>query len=133
MEHGWLIPAKIEPVMIKNIIFVGLGGMIGSVLRYLISQFIRHDQFPYATLTVNMLGSLLIGMIMGMAGRNEDFSQWRLFLATGIMGGFTTFSAFAWENLQLLQQERYASFAAYTGGTMVLGLSAVALGYWISR
>ncbi|MEO7530214.1 MAG: fluoride efflux transporter CrcB [Sediminibacterium sp.] len=120
-------------MLLKNIILVGLGGMIGSMLRYLASHFIRHESFPYATFTVNLLGSLLIGAIMGMAAKQEGFANWRLFLATGICGGFTTFSAFAWENMQFLNQARYGSFVLYTGGTIVLGLAAVTLGYWLTK
>jgi CrcB protein len=59
--------------------------------------------------------------------------NWRLFLATGICGGFTTFSAFAWENLQLLNQQRVGAFISYTGATLVLGLTAVTIGYWITK
>ncbi len=120
-------------MLLKNIILVGLGGMIGSVMRYLTSHFIRHESFPYATFTVNIAGSFLIGMIMGVASRQEGFANWRLFLATGICGGFTTFSAFAWENMQLLSQERYGAFVLYTGGTFVLGLAVVTLGYWVTK
>lgn len=120
-------------MLVKNIILVGFGGMIGSVLRYLVSQFIRHESFPYATFTVNIIGSLLIGIIMGVASREEGFANWRLFLATGICGGFTTFSAFAWENFQLLNQQRYGSFLLYTGGSLVVGLAAVAIGYWLTK
>ncbi len=117
----------------KQLLLVGLGGMIGSMLRYLTGQVIRLENFPYATFTVNLLGSLVIGVIMGVAARQEGFTNWRLFLATGICGGFTTFSAFAWENLQLLGQERYWTFATYTGATLVLGIGAVALGYWLTK
>ncbi|MES2332781.1 MAG: fluoride efflux transporter CrcB [Bacteroidota bacterium] len=119
--------------MLKNIILVGLGGMIGSMLRYLVSYFIRHESFPYATFTVNITGSFLIGLIMGIAAKQEGFANWRLFLATGICGGFTTFSAFAWENMQLLNQDRSGAFLLYTGCSLVLGLGAVALGYWITK
>jgi CrcB protein len=119
--------------LLKNILLVGLGGMIGSVLRYLSSHFIRHESFPYATFTVNIIGSFLIGAIMGIAARQEGFANWRLFLATGVCGGFTTFSAFAWENLQLLNQERYGTFVLYTGTTLIAGLAATALGYWITK
>lgn len=120
-------------MLAKNLILVGFGGMIGSVLRYVISYLIRHESFPYATFIVNMAGSLLIGSIMGYAAKAESFSNWRLFLATGICGGFTTFSAFAWENLQLLDQQRYGSFLLYAGGSLVLGLAAVSLGYWLTK
>ena len=120
-------------MLLKNIILVGLGGMIGSVLRYLAAQFIRQDSFPYATFAVNIAGSLLIGVIMGVASKQEGFANWRLFLATGVCGGFTTFSAFAWENMQLLEQARHGAFILYTTGTLALGLAAVTLGYWITK
>jgi CrcB protein len=120
-------------MLLKNIILVGIGGMIGSVMRYLAGHWISHERFPYATLAVNILGSLLIGLVMGIASRQEGFANWRLFLATGVCGGFTTFSAFAWENLQLLQQHRYPAFAAYTSITLVAGLLAVIAGYWITK
>ncbi len=120
-------------MLLKNILLVGIGGMIGSVLRYLATHFIRHDSFPYATFIINVVGSLIIGLVMGVAARQEGFANWRLFLTTGICGGFTTFSAFAWENMQLLNQERYGSFVLYTGGTLVFGLAAVTVGYWITK
>lgn len=120
-------------MLLKNIILVGLGGMIGSALRYLASHFIRHESFPYATFAVNILGSVLIGAIMGVAAKQEGFANWRLFLATGVCGGFTTFSAFAWENMQMLSQQRYTTFVVYTGATLVLGLAAVTLGYWLTK
>ncbi len=120
-------------MLFKNILLVGFGGMIGTVGRYLTTHFIRHDSFPYATFTVNILGSLFIGLVMGIASREEGFGNWRLFLATGICGGFTTYSAFAWENMQLLQQQRYGSFLLYTGITLLIGLAAVFFGYWITK
>ncbi len=120
-------------MLLKNIILVGLGGMIGSIMRYVVSFLIKHDSFPFATLLVNITGSLLIGAIMGIAARQEGFANWRLFLATGICGGFTTFSAFAWENMQLLQQQRYGTFVFYTGISLIVGLAAVTTGYWITK
>jgi CrcB protein len=120
-------------MLLKNIILVGVGGMVGSVTRYLVSQVIRHDSFPYATFAINIAGSLLIGIVMGIASRQANFDNWKLFLVTGICGGFTTFSAFAWENIQLMNQERYGAFVIYTGGTLVLGLGAAALGYWATK
>ena len=120
-------------MLLKNIILVGFGGMIGSIMRYLVSYFVKHDSFPYATLIVNIAGSLLIGSIMGIASKQEGFANWRLFLATGICGGFTTFSAFAWENMQLLQQQRYGTFILYAGISLILGLAAVTTGYLITK
>lgn len=120
-------------MLVKNMILVGVGGMIGSMFRYLTSYVIRHDSFPYATFTVNIAGSLLIGAIMGIATKQEGFANWRLFLATGICGGYTTFSAFAWENMQFLNQQRYSAFLIYTGASLVFGLAAVTLGYWLTK
>ena len=117
----------------KNLLLVGVGGMVGSVLRYLFSLFIKQESFPYATLIVNKFGSIIVGLFMGMASKQEGFGNWRLFLATGICGGFTTFSAFAWENFQLLNQQRYGSFVLYTGATLAVGIAAVAFGYWITK
>jgi CrcB protein len=117
----------------KQIALVGIGRMIGSVLRYLAAIGFRPTQFPYATLLVNIIGSILIGMIMGWSAKQVNADYWRLFLATGICGGFTTFSAFAWENLQLLQQQRYTQFCVYAGGTLILSLIAVAIGYWLTK
>lgn len=120
-------------MLLKNVILVGTGGMIGSVLRYFTTFLIRNDSLPYATFIINMAGSLLIGMVMGVASRQEGFASWRLFLATGVCGGFTTFSAFAWENLQLLNQQRYAALLMYAGGSVVAGLAVVSVGYWLTK
>lgn len=120
-------------MLVKNLFLVGMGGMIGSAFRYLVVHFIKHGSFPYATITVNIIGSLLIGIIMGIASREVGFANWRMFLATGVCGGFTTFSAFAWENMQLLNQQRYGSFVLYTGISLLAGLAAVTIGYWITK
>lgn len=117
----------------KNILLVGVGGMAGCILRYLTTLLVKQNMFPYATWIVNIVGSLAIGMIMGLAAKQDHFDNWRLFLATGICGGFTTFSAFAWENFQLLQQQRYGIFALYTISSFTLGILAAAAGYWLTK
>ena len=117
----------------KNILLVGAGGMLGSMLRYIASLVIKQPNFPYATILVNVFGSLLIGMIMGWSAKQDNSAFWRLLLATGICGGFTTFSAFAWENIQLLNEHRYLHFCIYAGGTLILALIAVAGGYWLIK
>lgn len=117
----------------KNILLVGVGGMLGSMLRYSASLVIKQPNFPYSTLLVNVLGSLFIGMIMGWSAKQDNAEFWQLLLAIGICGGFTTFSAFAWENLQLLNEQRYTHFCIYAGGTLILGLIAVAVGYWLIK
>jgi CrcB protein len=118
---------------LKNIIWVGLGGMLGAVARYFFGLLIKSVTFPYATGIVNIVGALMMGLIMGLSIKGQISPNLRLFLATGICGGFTTFSAFAWENLELLQQQRYGSFLAYTFGTLALGLAATAIGYLLAK
>jgi CrcB protein len=107
--------------------------MLGAVSRYLFGLFIKSETFPYATGVVNIFGALVMGFIMGLAIKGQISPSLRLFVATGICGGFTTFSAFAWENLELLQQQRYGSFLAYTFGTLALGLAATAIGYLLAK
>ena len=118
---------------LKNMIWVGLGGMLGAISRYLFGLFIKSDTFPYATGVVNIAGALVMGFIMGLAIKGQISPSLRLFVATGICGGFTTFSAFAWENLELLQQQRYGSFLVYTLGTLALGIAATTIGYLLAK
>ena len=120
-------------MMFRNFILVITGGSIGSACRYLFSLLIKHDSFPFATFTVNMIGSFLIGIIMGIASKHAGFGEWRLFLATGICGGFTTFSSFSWECINMLEQQRYLSFTYYLTASIVLGLVATIFGYLIIK
>ena len=116
--------------MIKNLLLVGLGGGIGSILRYGTFLLINTKSFPYATLTVNIIGSFIIGIVFAFALREEVLSQqWKLFLATGICGGFTTFSAFSLENMGLLQSGKYGMAITYISLSVVLGIIATFLGY----
>ena len=83
-----------------------------------------------ATLLVNIAGSFFIGAVIAYSLRNETFAaNWKLFLATGICGGFTTFSAFSLENLQLLQNGKFAMFALYIVASLLLGLMSVWAGF----
>ncbi len=120
-------------MMFKNFILVSIGGTIGTVLRYLFSLTIKHDSFPYATFFVNIIGSLFIGLIMGVAAKHTGFGEWRLFLATGICGGFTTFSSFSWECITMLEQQRYGSFGLYLCGSLLLCFTATFIGYFIIK
>lgn len=118
----------------KNILLVGLGGSIGSMLRYISYLLIGSAKpFPLATLLINIAGSLIIGLVIGYSFKSQSFAtNWKLFLATGICGGFTTFSSFSLENMQLLQNGRIVSFALYTLLSLLLGLAAVFIGYKIA-
>lgn len=113
---------------------VGLGGAAGSMLRLLVAVWIKSSSFPLATLLVNIIGSFIIGLVVATSLRNPSFdANWRLFLATGICGGFTTFSAFSAENLQLIQQGRMGLFVLYALGSVLLGLGAAWLGFSIAK
>lgn len=119
--------------MFKEILFVGLGGFAGSALRYLVGKFLNTG-FPWGTLLVNVAGCLLIGLLYGLFERgNVSSPEVRLLLTAGFCGGFTTFSAFMNENMLMLRAGEFLPFAAYTVGSIVLGLAAVWFGYWIFR
>ena len=120
--------------MFKNLLLVSAGGMLGSALRYVFYVLMKPSVFPYATLTVNIAGSFIIGLIAGLSLRDPGIgNNWRLFLATGICGGFTTFSALSLESIQLIQEHRYGMAAGYIGISIVLGLAATFAGILISR
>lgn len=116
--------------MIRNLLIVFAGGGLGAMLRLLGYVFIPSQSFPFATLFVNILGSLFIGIIFGLNIRHAVFSdEIKLFLATGICGGFTTFSAFSVENLGLLQQGKIAMAFLYIIGSVSLALVASWVGF----
>lgn len=121
----------------KAALLVFIGGGLGSVLRYLIGrQFVNVSSslFPLGTLTVNVLGSFLIGIILGelLKTHSSNASLYLLF-ATGFCGGFTTFSAFAFENFELLKSGNTSGFLLYSFGSLLLGTLAVFGGIWLSK
>ena len=118
--------------MFKSMFFVFLGGGLGSLLRFGISQFLNTD-FPYGTLLVNLVGSLLIGLTLGLFDRQILTQSLLLLLATGFCGGFTTFSAFAAENLKLLESGHTAQFISYSLGSLILGILIVFVGFKIAK
>ncbi|MCL6260523.1 fluoride efflux transporter CrcB [Aquiflexum sp. TKW24L] len=120
----------------KQIILVGIGGGIGSIFRYLIKVWTARfsEEIPLATFSANIIGCLLIGLLMGYFTKNEHIpSDWSLLLITGFCGGFTTFSTFSSENLNLLQTGNYVTALTYILGSVVIGILAVFLGYVITR
>ncbi|RAV97745.1 fluoride efflux transporter CrcB [Pseudochryseolinea flava] len=120
-----------------NMMIVGLGGFIGSVARFAAVRSIDqriNSLVPYGTLIVNIVGSLILGIIVGFFMRKTGLSdQWKLFLGTGFCGGFTTFSAFAWENVNLISSKMLPLSLFYISISLILGLLAVVFGIWLSR
>ncbi|MFT4942308.1 MAG: CrcB protein [Patiriisocius sp.] len=120
----------------KHTLLVFLGGGLGSSFRYVISKYLNalENTIPMGTFAVNIIGSLLIGVIMGFALKNDaPTSTLTLLVATGFCGGFTTFSAFALENYQLLKTGDITNFIAYTLGSIALGILAVFIGIWLVK
>lgn len=123
--------------MFKNILLVAVGGAFGSVARYLLSRAVQHtvlSAFPFGTMTVNVAGCLLIGMICGLGGSGAGMGQGtRVFMVAGFCGGFTTFSTFMNETAQLMRADNIGLAALYVGASVALGLLAVYLGMQITK
>ncbi|MDE0065064.1 MAG: fluoride efflux transporter CrcB [Gammaproteobacteria bacterium] len=120
--------------MLVNLAWVAAGGALGAAARYLVSVAVHTPQgFPAATLAVNVAGSLAIGVAWGAWAHLPWFQEWgRAFLAIGILGGFTTFSAFSLEALTLLHTDRFALAAIYVASSLAGCLMAVWLGYGLA-
>ncbi|WP_460218408.1 fluoride efflux transporter CrcB [Psychroserpens sp. MEBiC05023] len=120
----------------KQLLLVFVGGGFGSVMRFLIGKFLNNTEngIPYGTFAANIIGSLLIGIILGLAAKNDTLtSNQTLFLATGFCGGFTTFSTFAYENHVMLRSGDFTSFAIYTIASFVVGFLAVFFGMYLVK
>ncbi|HCT93977.1 MAG: camphor resistance protein CrcB [Bacteroidetes bacterium GWE2_39_28] len=118
--------------MLRTILFIGTGGFLGTVARFLISKFSQQmfqTTFPLGTMIVNLTGCFLLGVIYGLMERGEVFSSdVRLFLTVGFCGGFTTFSTFAFENANMLRDGNFTQVAFYTGISVLLGIAALIAG-----
>ncbi|MDR0328699.1 MAG: fluoride efflux transporter CrcB [Planctomycetaceae bacterium] len=111
------------------IIGLSLAGALGTLARYgvgIVSVAAFGNAYPYGTFLVNVIGSFLFGLLAGLPQMSRE---WQIILMTGFLGGFTTFSAFAFENFQLLGQHRYFAFAVHVAGQNVLGIVAVLTGF----
>ena len=123
--------------MLKSLLIVGTGSFIGGAMRYLLSTLMKNvcgQGFPWGTLMVNLLGCFLFGMLFAVFGKsNATDNTLYLLLTTGICGGFTTFSTFANESVQMLQQGNTWGFVGYVATSVVAGLALIALGYGVAK
>lgn len=116
----------------KLILLIGSGSFIGGILRYLLSFFITsksNSSFPFGTFAVNIIGCLLIGLVFAISEKINLAQEWRLFLATGILGGFTTFSAFSNESLTLLRDGQFLIAGLYISLSVFVGIASTFIGY----
>jgi CrcB protein len=123
--------AKLQAKMIRNLLLVALGGAVGSVLRYLISSI--NTSFPWGTFTVNVLGSLLIGLLVCFVSKGLLSPEMKLLLVTGFCGGFTTFSTFANESFGMMKAGDVLLMALYVGASVIIGILAVWGGMMLSN
>lgn len=108
---------------------VALGGAIGAVLRYVVGLAVA---FPLGTLTVNVIGSLVIGIVWAVVNA-KGLHAWLPFIMTGLLGGFTTFSAFSLDTLRLVEAGRLAAAGGYVMASVLLSLAACVVGHWIFK
>jgi len=118
-------------------LWIGLGAAIGANLRYLVGMAMAHwlgAGFPWGTLTINVTGSFLIGVIATLLGERLNVGpEWRLFLVVGLLGGYTTFSSFSLETIVLFNADRWFAGVAYVVGSVLLGLAACVIGIMLVR
>ena len=123
--------------MIKNFLIVGLGGAVGSMLRYAVQKIFQVQSaatFPTGTLLVNIAGCFLIGILWSMISRSLTWNEeMKLLLMTGFCGGFTTFSAFTLEGIGLLKENRTVLFVIYLSASVLGGLLATFIGIRIVK
>lgn len=116
----------------KTLLTIGIGSFIGGVSRYLLSTLIQtrvDTSFPWGTMIVNLTGCFLIGLCYGFAEKNNLSNEMLLFLTTGILGGFTTFSAFSNESMMLIRNGQMLSCGLYVMASVFIGITATYLGF----
>ncbi|MGC8865659.1 MAG: fluoride efflux transporter CrcB [Bacteroidales bacterium] len=124
-------------MMLKFAFITGVGGFIGSATRYLIQRLassLLPVSFPYGTFIVNGAGALLIGILFAISEQTTLIGpQWRIFAITGILGGFTTFSSFTLDTMNLIRESQYIYAFTYVSLTLVLGIGFTIAGYLITK
>jgi fluoride exporter len=124
----------ITPTFIQSSLLVALGGGAGAWLRFAAGRLVGASAFPWATLSVNVIGSFAMGLLTGWLARNASFGEgWRLLLGVGVLGGFTTFSAFSLEMAQLIQREALAQAGLYAAASLVAGVLGLFAGLAMMR
>lgn len=122
---------------VVTLLLIGLGGAIGSTARYLVSAVVLRattPYFPYGTFVVNVLGCALFGAIVGLAQHRVALSpDARAFLLVGVLGGFTTFSTFAFDTLSLLRDAQPAAALVNALGQLLVGVAAVWVGFRLTQ
>ncbi len=117
----------------KQLLFVGLGGFLGSILRYGVGLWSMKASagFPVGTTLVNLLGSLIIGFLVGMAVKDDQPVYW--FAVVGLCGGFTTFSTFSMDGVRLIKNEMWMTFVGYSTLSLIGGLLLCMMGLWLGK
>ena len=129
------------PSTFLALLYVALGGGTGAVLRYLTGRGMTHllgvkaaTAFPWATLTVNVVGSMIMGLLVGFLARHGQGGEtWRLLIGVGLLGGFTTFSSFSMEVVLLAERGAFGLAALYAGLSVIAGVGAMVLGLMMMR
>jgi len=124
--------------MIHNLLMVAAGGAIGASMRFMTGHWVMRligPGFPWATLIVNIAGSLAMGVIavVMMEKFPGSWGRWAPFAMTGVLGGFTTFSAFSLDAFTLFERGRYLAAAAYVGGSVAISIAALVIGFYCTR
>lgn len=116
-------------------LLVAAGGALGAMARYGVGRLLPATSFPWATLMVNVTGGLLMGLLVGwLAFRSDGQGESiRLFAAVGVLGGFTTFSAFSLEAMQMIERRQLLTATGYAAASVVLSVAALFLGLMIAR
>lgn len=123
---------------IKLLMLAGAGSFLGGMGRFALSRYVQsvthHSLFPWGTFSVNIIGSFIIGLLFGLSLRYDFLTaEWKVFLAVGICGGFTTFSSFSLENLELLKAGHISQFFLYATSSVVVALLAAVAGYLVVK